>query len=249
MNNVDFINGFYFGKYRFSCRETDHSDGLLGNYIVVMKNGRGKITTEGQTIYVEKGDFLFMPDRCKYVSEWTGDPVVAFDTFVFPFFPERSLKPCLQKIKGTAEMMELYKKIADTRNHDCYSIGILYQILGIMLPLMKSKEESKQEKIVSRAISYMKENVHLSVKEIADKMMISESSFYSAFKTVTGSTPVNMRQKMQVESAIDLLISTDMTVQAISEISGFNSPQYFRKVLFKETGKTPKAIRSENFNY
>ena len=249
MNNIDFANSFYFGKYRFSYRKTDHSDGLLGNYIVVMKAGKGKITATGETIHVEKGDFLFMPDRCKYVSEWTGNPVAEFDTFVFPFFPERSLKPRLQKVKGTDEMLALYAKIADTRSADCYSIGVLYQILGIMLPMMEGKDESKHEKFVGAAISYMKDNVHMSVKEIADKLMVSESSFYAAFKDITGITPVKMRQRMQSEKAIDLLISTDMTVQAISEIVGFNSPQYFRKVLLKETGKTPKQIRRELNKY
>ncbi len=249
MNNIDFANSFSFGKYRFSYRQTDHSDGLLGNYIVVMKEGNGKIITAGETVYVEKGDFLFIPDRCKYVSRWTGNPVVEFDTFVFPFFPERSLKPGLQKVKGTDEMLELYTKIADTRSADCYSIGVLYQILGIMLPMMESKDESKHEKLIGAAISYMKDNVHLSVKEIADKLMVSESSFYAAFKDITGLTPVKMRQRMQVEKAIDLLISTDMTVQAISETVGFNSPQYFRKVLLKETGKTPKVIRRELSKY
>lgn len=46
-----------------------------------------------------------------------------------------------------------------------------------------------------------------------------------------------------VQNALDLLAHTDLTIEEISSKVGFSSSNYFRKVFFDITGKTPKEVR------
>ena len=49
--------------------------------------------------------------------------------------------------------------------------------------------------------------------------------------------------EVQFSKAVELLITTDMQVEEISSLLNFSSTSYFRKVLYKHTGKTPREIR------
>ena len=46
--------------------------------------------------------------------------------------------------------------------------------------------------------------------------------------------------------AVELLTTTDKTVEEISSLLRFSSAAYFRKVLRKHTGLTPKQIRKKS---
>jgi AraC-like DNA-binding protein len=48
-----------------------------------------------------------------------------------------------------------------------------------------------------------------------------------------------------IQHALDLLTHTDMTVDEISQSTGFASSNYFRTVFTKMTGKTPKEVRKQ----
>ena len=71
-----------------------------------------------------------------------------------------------------------------------------------------------------------------------------EEALYTAFKR-HGSTPNQTRQELLVRKAKQLLTTTDSSVQEISDQLGFSSTSYFRKILHRQTGKTPTQIRRE----
>ncbi len=60
--------------------------------------------------------------------------------------------------------------------------------------------------------------------------------------SATGLSPNQYRQHILCERAMELLTTTDLTVQAISEQLRFSSPSYFRKVFFRCTGQTPRQF-------
>ena len=62
-------------------------------------------------------------------------------------------------------------------------------------------------------------------------------------------TPHALRQKILVEKAVELLTTTDIPIEEVSDRLGFSSSSYFRKILFAQTGKTPSAIRKEAFDF
>ena len=63
------------------------------------------------------------------------------------------------------------------------------------------------------------------------------------FKTLIG---INFRKylnDLRIEHARDLLLTTDLTVNEISEQSGFMSPSYFISVFKKTEDVTPNEFR------
>ncbi len=55
--------------------------------------------------------------------------------------------------------------------------------------------------------------------------------------------PNEYRQRRLCECGIELLISTDKNLEEIATLLDFSSGSYFRRVLKKHTGKTPREIR------
>ena len=72
---------------------------------------------------------------------------------------------------------------------------------------------------------------------------LSEPHLYYLFKKAGEVTPNEYRQKSLCDRAVELLITTDNSVEAISDMLGFSSSSYFRKILKKHTGKSPREIR------
>ena len=66
---------------------------------------------------------------------------------------------------------------------------------------------------------------------------------YGVFKKACNTTPIEKKQEIFCERAAELLITTDLSVEQISEMLNFSSSSYFRKIFKKHTGKTPLQIR------
>ncbi|MBQ4116900.1 MAG: helix-turn-helix domain-containing protein [Clostridia bacterium] len=56
---------------------------------------------------------------------------------------------------------------------------------------------------------------------------------------------VNNRCEILCEKAVTLLTTTDKSVQEISDMHGFSSTSYFRKILYRYTNNTPRDIRKK----
>jgi two-component system response regulator YesN len=112
-----------------------------------------------------------------------------------------------------------------------------------LLPIMEKNKGSRIESLVDTIKHHIKEEPTLSLSEIAKKCMISEPYMYASFKKATGKTPNDYRQKILSSRAVELLLTTDKTVEEIAEITSFSSASYMRRILKKLTGATPAEIR------
>ncbi len=89
--------------------------------------------------------------------------------------------------------------------------------------------------------SHYKENVDLDF--LCEKFHLSKSHVSRLFNQHLSTTFVNYRNTLRVEDAKDLLKSSSLTIQQISESVGFDSMHYFYRVFRKLTGKTPKSYQ------
>jgi AraC-like DNA-binding protein len=251
MNDYVFTKSFSFNEYSLKKHHhTDASSGVEWNYLAYMKAGESRFVTDSEEISVKPGDVFFIPYGCRYHSYWLGRDDIIWDSFAFKYFPnpENRAYP-IQKIKADDKLINMIKQLSNDKSVSCSSVGLLYQIMGILLTNMKTEKRSKQSIIVENATRFMNQsfiyqNREFKISDVAKFCNISESGLYAAFRAY-GTTPIETRQRLQIDHAVLLLTTTDLSVEEVSERAGFNSTAYFLRILRKITGKNSKQIRSE----
>ena len=218
------------------------------HYLALLKEGTCKIVANDRTIEINPGEVFYIPGWLPYQSFWESENEIRYKTFGFEFFPEnRSNKYILQKIDCDNEIINLIENF-DTESHfNSKAMGTFYTILGNLLPKMVCADVTNEKLIVEKAKNFIYANPDSKIWEIAKHCLISESMLYEIFKKETGMTPNTMRQKTLCQKAEMLLTTTDKSVEEISDILGFSSTSYFRKLMHKHLGSTPTEIRKNFF--
>ena len=216
------------------------------NYLDYLIEGHCRIVTERVTYCVEPGDVFYIPKGLKYQSVWEGERI-EFLTFGFnELAVQETLKTQFLTFPLDAELAAQVQAIPIRRGGvvTCRSLSMFYDLLDRFMPQLRYTV-GKDERIVKRAKRYMSEHNNFNMPEVAAACGISEPHLYSVFKKAVGMTPNEIKQQIQCEKAVDLLITTDMSVGKIAETLGFSSDSYFRKIFKQYTGTAPLKVRKE----
>ena len=149
----------------------------------------------------------------------------------------------LQKVACSETATALFKELCAEIPFTEKGIGKLYRFFGEAADSME--RETQLHPMIQKATQYIFYNPNARISAVADHCGISESGMYALFKKQLGKTPNDIRTEALCQKAISLLTTTNKSVQEISDMVGFSSASYFRKILRKKTGKTPLAIRKE----
>lgn len=99
-----------------------------------------------------------------------------------------------------------------------------------------------------RALEMLEANLYgeIPLGEIAEQCRLSERHFSRAFTQSTGMPPQRWLMKRRVETAKELLLSTDLSLATIAKQSGFADQSYLTRVFSDWVGKSPGAWRRSN---
>ena len=86
------------------------------------------------------------------------------------------------------------------------------------------------------------------IKEIADKLNISEAAFYKFIKKQTKKTYTQIINEFRINYATKLLMNTDKTIAQICFECGYNNLSYFNRKFKEIMHKTPHAFRGHYQN-
>lgn len=103
----------------------------------------------------------------------------------------------------------------------------------------------RTKEIINQTKNYLIHHPFASVKELAKHCAVSEAALYSAFQKSSDITPNELKNRLLLEKAKELLISTDKSVEYISDVLNFSSTSYFRKKFKKHFGITPREMRKQ----
>ena len=109
------------------------------------------------------------------------------------------------------------------------------------------KDENFENENIKMIIKFMEENItsSISLEDMSSLLHFSPNYFHKYFKEKTGVTPHRYLLDLKINRAKKLLDSSDKSLLAIAEESGFESQAYFCYVFKKETGMTPKEYRKK----
>jgi AraC-like DNA-binding protein len=215
------------------------------NYLAYLIKGTAKIVSENKTLYLNESDVFYIPKNLPYQSYWYGDSDIEFLSFGFHDLQlGENVNFELQKIFCNAGLVEKIKNIPTPgRNPDCDTLSCFYAAVHKILPLLEYTAKDREEFIVKKVMDTIQKFPFHILPDIAKLCDISESYMYMLFKKLLHTTPNSYRQQILCEMGIRLLQTTDKSVEDICSMLNFSSSSYFRKVLKKHTGKTPRDIR------
>ena len=211
-----------------------------------MLAGSCKIVSKSTTISCKAGELFFIPKNLSYESYWYGEDIVEFISLGFlglgtddDMNYELQVIPCDSSLRDKV----LAISMADQRP-SCKILSAFYDVMSEVLPLLRYSA-GRDEYIVETAQRYICDNIGCGIPDIAKACRISEPYLYVIFKRRMNITPNDFKQQILVKKGMELLMTTDKTVEEISTDLGFSSASYFRKVMKKHTGTTPREIRRE----
>ena len=245
MYDAFFSNSFCFRTYRFETYHyTDNRNGICAHFLAYMMEGRCKIVTEKDTVTIKKGDIFYIPNGCKYQSFWFGEPEIQFISLRFLFLPnfQNTAYP-LQVLPHDAKAVELFYRLSGIEALKSSDIGTFYTLVGLLQPGMEQYAKCRTKEIVDRTKEYLIEHPFAGVSELSQNCAISESALYSAFQKASDTTLKGLRNRMIMEKARILLVTTDKSIEEISQELRFSSCSYFRKIFKQHFLVTPREMR------
>jgi len=98
---------------------------------------------------------------------------------------------------------------------------------------------------VFSAVQFIHEHFHepIGVVEIAKHCSLSPSRLTHLFSEVMQYSPIEYRNKIRIDRALDALLGTEQRVESIAFAVGFHSPGVFYRAFKKATGGTPAEFR------
>ena len=100
---------------------------------------------------------------------------------------------------------------------------------------------------IARAVQHMNRycDQNLKLEDYASMCHMSKYHFLRVFKEVTGTTPLEYRNRIRIDHAKEMLKNSNSSVSEISEALGYSSLAYFSAVFKKATGTSPTEYRTE----
>ena len=106
--------------------------------------------------------------------------------------------------------------------------------------------------VIEETVAYINDHpdADLSLEALAARANLSAIHFHNCFKAASGRTLHRFVEERRLKHAMELLLSTDMTLTEIAFTCGFSSQSYFSYVFKRSTGLTPRAYaKSANSRY
>lgn len=263
MNLSEFSKLAFFkvGKYEFinenicDFREIPRPHFCMG---LIMKGTAFFTENGGEKITVEPGDIIFVPITSRYISEWIGNPDILYISMHFAFEPgggiseQEGFKVQKLRLESFDRLKKIYeyvyeKHTSEDLSEKFYVLGKFFGLLGEILPQLEKEKTLEHDKRLDEAINFIRLNSEkeLSVSYLAKICNMSVSNFYLRFKKYTGMTPIEYANGVRIGCAMRLLkADRTLPIEEISELTGFYSAAYFRRVFKKITGITPREYRS-----
>lgn len=139
------------------------------------------------------------------------------------------------------QLLDLFRQAQDMMK---YLKELLEDYLGSPSEYAVEKVKNDYFKMI---LYYVNQNYckNMSLQEISRRFVINPSYVSQLFKKETGTNYIDYLTKLRISHACELLKTTNLTVNDISEKTGYNDYFYFTRIFKKETGKTPSQYREQ----
>ncbi len=229
----------------------DHGFNLITHGSIEYIDSNGKITR------AKKGDITYLPKGKHYDTNFTSRTEQHTSCILVNFIITDSAGEQLAFSKNILNMGSIndisieksFRTIAATykTSADKLKSKILFMELLQKIALMYNSQNTNITSM-EKCIEYINRHFieDISIKELAQKCCISETTFRKRFKEAYGISPVKYINQKKIDFACEMLLSSDIKINEIAEILKFYDTSYFYKTFTEIKKITPAQYRQEN---
>lgn len=216
--------------------------------LMFVAEGKVSIASNNKNLELQAGDGVFMPLNLlyRYSRPKPGKVFIlnftAYNSSVLTDIIRFHIEP-----KYIISYLDSFKSIYFSNNGSKRPalLSIFYSILQIIL----RSGETTRHPALKKAINYIENNLNnplLNSAEIAAAVGYSEGHLRRLFKGTCNASPVQYINDLRIDTAKNLLLSTELSIKEISVNCGFTSPFYFSKIFKTKSGLSPTKYKEEN---
>lgn len=233
--------------------ERKHADYFVLEYV---RSGKGYVNVEGKEYQLEKDCvYLLQPGMGHKYGADKNDPYekiwINFFSSIFAdlfaayghsgrvVFPDSGCECYFEELlsiaQGNSDNEQVYLKVSEV-------------LFKIVLELSKNAEHKQKISYVANIVKETLDNSiyrKVTIEELAKEINFSKSQMTREFRKYYGTTPYKYLLDRKIVIAKQLLVSTAMRVQEISEALGFVDAYYFSDIFKTKTGLSPLLYRKE----
>ncbi|QIZ10324.1 AraC family transcriptional regulator [Priestia megaterium] len=178
-----------------------------------------------------------------------------------PFYTAQGVQPLIPAntiyakaiSKAATLAMEAQEQMTDTwtTHQFMYFIDILLQVNQFVKETSSTNNLKLPPSEIVEAVGYMLDHYHepLDIEKLSWQVGLGRTMFFKEFRRLTGLTPNEFLNRLRIQSASDLLRSTNKSMIDLAFASGFQSLSAFNKQFKRYTGLSPREYRKKNGKY
>lgn len=235
--------------------EDDTSASAVCKHCVLLIKRRGTTyyKVKGKRYTADAERVIFLPTGCEYemqIEEAGECTVIEFDAI-----GTEELEPCEfysdseGEIVASAKNILLYWKLQGPAYHS-KCLSELYDLITQLSNIMSNADSLVGKyPLIHRSVKYIEKNYHkldLYTPTLASMSGIGETYYRSIFLAVFHMPPARYIQKIRIDKAKELLVSSDGSIEQIAVATGFANASYFCKVFKAVVGITPTEFAEKS---
>lgn len=232
-----------FGTYHFRDGQRCYLN-VPRPFEIITKILSGSVVFRCGEDFVEakEGETVYLPIGCTYEMTWHG--ASPSNTAMHYRLNATHRGRRLRKLEGVSIPLD------ETRNGLFDDLTVAYRTLALTEPLQNDAPPVPPNR-VKRAVDFIRAHYaeQLPTQLLAEKLNLSPSRFFAVFREAMGMTAIEYRNIIRTDVAMQLLLTTDQSVEAISEEVGFSSAVHFRRIFKKITGTNCREYRRANASF
>lgn len=243
-------------KYDFCNEKRPEYKGYLFQYTL---SGSGYLEKGGicSKLGTETGFFVQFPEQSRYYL--SKECETAWE-FVYLHFDGTAVTPFADKMKELCKAafqlkrnslpvqlaLQIQNKMINGYRLQKYEGGeFVHRFLCALLREIESPSCEKKHSVIYTAVQIMEREYMVleSIENLARELGISFAHFTRCFRKEMGISPIRYLTNLRIQAAMNGLLNTDETLDAIAEKNGFSNSNYFCKVFCKNVGMSPTEYR------
>lgn len=184
-----------------------------------------------------RNNFIAMYFDPEAIREDVGARYAQLDPAPFAYARNAPLSATLKKLGALVR-----EPMIDTLHAESLSLLASLEIFGVVTVSHGRLSDHQISSVTDYVESHLSETISLS--DLANIAGLSRFHFSRAFKAATGENPHAFVQKRRICRAAEMLLSSELSIEAIAIVAGYKGAPQFRRAFHEVMGVRPSKYRT-----